>query len=212
MPQSPIPVATAPEVHKDRLSVEEYRALVERQLAAKKTGTGGSGPTGKTARKRPRSKTPKRSVKEEKDDTLVQRMLRLMAPRKLSSRLRIKPEEQLAIDFANALRALTLSGELKCVWTHPANEVAGQQTNLAQIRYAIAKAMGLIDGTSDYLFLWATGSGTLEAKVGKNDQQANQVDFERWCGANGVHYRTFTTVEEGLQALRDWGVLVENRI
>src|SRR3546814_2795849 len=85
--------------------------------------------------------------------------------------LKIKAEERLAIDFANALRAATIEGRLRSVWTHPANEIAGRQNRLAQIRYTIAKAMGLIDGTADYLFLWATGSGALEAKVGKNGQQ-----------------------------------------
>src|SRR3546814_19315238 len=92
--------------------------------------------------------------------------------------LKIKAEERLAIDFANALRAATIEGRLRSVWTHPANEIAGRQNRLAQIRYTIAKAMGLIDGTADYLFLWATGIGALEAKVGKNGQQPNQIDFE----------------------------------
>src|SRR3546814_7825620 len=81
----------------------------------------------------------------------------------------------------------------------------GRQNRLAQIRYTIAKAMGLIDGTADYLFLWATGSGALEAKVGKNGQQPNQIDFEVWCTEMGVPYRTFTSVEEGLLILTEWG-------
>src|SRR3546814_10770059 len=71
--------------------------------------------------------------------------------------------------------------------------------------------MGLIDGTADYLFLWATGSGALEAKVGKNGQQPNQIDFEVWCTEMGVPYRTFTSVEEGLLILTEWGLLPPNR-
>src|SRR3546814_5469728 len=70
--------------------------------------------------------------------------------------------------------------------------------------------MGLIDGTADYLFLWATGSGALEAKVGKNGQQPNQIDFEVWCTEMGVPYRTFTSVEEGLLILTEWGLLPPN--
>lgn len=167
----------------------------------------GAAGKGLLAKRRPKSKKPKRSVAQERDDTLAQRILRLMTGRELSSRIRLKPEEILARAFANALRQATIEGRLRCVWTHPANEVAGQQTGLAQIRYAIAKAMGLIDGTADYLLLWSDGSGALEAKVGKNDQQANQVDFEAWCIANGVRYATFTSVEEGLAHLVEWGVL-----
>jgi hypothetical protein len=180
-----------------RYSVEEYRAMLAE-------GSAGKGPL---AKRRPKSKRPRRSVAQERNDTLSQRILRLMTGRELSARIRLKPEEILARAFANALRQATIQGRLRCVWTHPANEVAGQQTGLAQIRYAIAKAMGLIDGTADYLFLWADGSGALEAKVGDNGQQANQVDFEAWCVANGVRYATFTTVEEGLAILVEWGVL-----
>jgi len=162
---------------------------------------------GPLAKRRSKSKKPKRSVAQERDDSLAQRILRLMAPRKLSQGVHLKPEEDLARAYANALRQATIEGRLRCVWTHPANEVAGQQNRLAQIRYAIAKAMGLIDGTADYLFLWADGSGALEAKIGNNGQQANQVDFEAWCIANGVRYATFTSVAEGLAHLVEWGVL-----
>src|SRR3546814_11908161 len=66
-------------------------------------------------------------------------IVRLMAyahPRNL----KIKAEERLAIDFANALRAATIEGRLRSVWTHPANEIAGRQNRLAQIRYKIGRA------------------------------------------------------------------------
>lgn len=180
----------------ERLTPAEYRALVQSHA--------GSGPK---TRKRPSSPKTRRSIVIERADSLITRIRRLMDHRALSSRLRIKPEERLAIDFANALRALTIEGRLRCVWTHPANEVAGQQSGLAQIRYAIAKAMGLIDGTPDYLFLSRTGSAALEAKVGSNGQQPNQIDFERWCASVGVEYATFRSVEEGLSHLTRWGLL-----
>jgi hypothetical protein len=177
-----------------RYSVEEYKEMLKEAGTLPK------------ARKR-KSSAPKRKITDEKDDTIAKRILRLMTPRILSSRIRVKKEEALAIAFANALRALTIEGRLRCVWTHPANEVAGQQTNKAQIRYAIAKAMGLIDGTADYLFLWSDGSGALEAKVGSNGQQPNQIDFEQWCLAKKVKYSTFTSVEEGIAILESWNVI-----
>lgn len=183
-------------LHSDRrYSIEEYRSMID------------SGKKGAGSGSRRRGRGVARSVARERDDTLAQRVLRLMTPRSLSPTIRLKPEEVLARDFANALRQATVEGRLRCVWTHPANEVAGRQNGLAQIRYAIAKAMGLIDGTADYLFLWSDGSGALEAKVGRNDQQPNQVDFQAWCGSNGVRYATFTSVEEGLALLEGWGVL-----
>jgi len=128
--------------------------------------------------------------------------------RRLAMRnLKLQPEEALAVAFADHLRALVKAGRLRAVWTHPANEIAGRKSGLSKVRYTIAKSMGLIDGTADYLFLWSDGSGALEAKSGKNKQQDNQLDFEWWCLANGVRYEVFTSVEQALQILTDWGVI-----
>lgn len=183
----------------ERISAKEYRELIAQPPAE---------PRNIKAPKKAR----KRQIKAKGGDapkeppsfrSAILRLMNYAPPRNL----RIKAEEQLAIDFANALRALTIEGTLRCVWTHPANEIAGRQNKLAQIRYTIAKAMGLIDGTADYLFLWADGSGALEAKVGKNGQQPNQINFEIWCKEIGIPYRTFTSVDEGLRILAEWGLL-----
>lgn len=188
----------------ERMTAKEYRDL----MAPKPAGKRDLSPPRK-ARKRRLVIKGNKKVKD--PPSFLSSITRLMFYKPLRS-LRIKPEEKLAIEFANALRAATMEQRLQCVWTHPANEVAGRQNKLAQIRYAIAKAMGLIDGTADYLFLWGTGSGALEAKVGKNGQQDNQIDFEIWCTKMGVPYRTFTTVSEGLEILAEWGVYTPSPI
>lgn len=183
----------------DRITLAEYKDLLAQ---AAKT------PPLKSQDKKSRRKNSLRlpKVKTTIPPSFLSSIMRLMAC-KYPQNLRLKPEEQLAIEFATALREATLCSRLKCVWTHPANEIAGRRDNLAKIRYTIAKAMGLIDGTSDYLFLWANGSGALEAKIGRNKQQSNQIDFEIWCNEMGVPYRTFTSVAEGLAILGEWGVL-----
>lgn len=185
----------------ERISAKEYRDLIARPAVEPRDIQ-----APKKARKRRIAIKGERVAKE--PPSFLSAIVRLMAyahPRNL----RIKAEEKLAIDFANSLRAATIEGRLRCVWTHPANEIAGRQNRLAQIRYTIAKAMGLIDGTADYLFLWSAGSGALEAKVGKNGQQPNQIDFEAWCTEMAVPYRTFTSVSEGLSILSQWGILTE---
>lgn len=188
----------------DRISIDEYR-----QIIASPNATPSAPSADKKTRRRKQGATPKRKPKER--PSFLSAIVRLMAYRKPSN-LRLKPEEQLSIDFADALRQETLAGRLICVWTHPANEIAGRRDGKAQIRYAIAKAMGLIDGTADYLFLWATGSGVLEAKVGSNRQQPNQVDFEVWCEEMGIPYATFSSAKEGLDILATWGALKTDRI
>lgn len=181
----------------ERLSAEEYRALF---TGGRKVVVGS-----KKAIRIPKGlKIPK----EKRNDAPLAILNRITRKLDISS-LTLKPEERLAVDFADALRALTLEGRLRAVWTHPANEIAGRRSGLSRIRYAIAKRMGLIDGAADYLFLWSDGSGALEAKVGSNGLQPNQMDFQWWCGRNGVRHRVFTTVEEGLAALREWGAILD---
>ncbi len=183
------------------MSLEDYKKITAPEPAPKRE----IGPPKKARKPRLPSKS---QAKPKGPVTFTAAILRLMAcnpPRGM----KIKPEERLAIDFATALRAFTIEGKLRCVWTHPANEIAGHQGRLAQMRYALAKAMGLIPGTADYLFLWKDGAGVLEAKVGKNGQQPNQIDYEAWCMEMGVPYRIFTTVDEGVAILREWGVLQE---
>lgn len=132
-------------------------------------------------------------------------LARLMAYNGLSPRLRIKPEEDLTIRYANALRFAALEGRLSAVFTHPANELAGHSTSTA--RSAIARAMGLISGTTDFLFLADGRCLAQEAKIGRNDLTPKQRDFQRWCEASNVPFRTFRSVEEGLDQLRELGLL-----
>ena len=133
-------------------------------------------------------------------------LARLMAYNGLSPRLRIKPEEDLSIRYACALRHAALEGRLCAVFTHPANELAGRSTSVA--RSAIARAMGLISGTPDFLFLGDGRCLAQEAKIGRNDLTPKQRDFRQWCEVNNVPFRAFRTVEEGLEQLRELGLLV----
>ena len=183
----------------ERISVDEYRRLVaEATKATTHREMGGKS----LPHSRPKLRIPK-PRREATDIAILERITRRLSTRNL----KLKPEEALSIAFADALRVAVVQGRLRAVFTHPANEIAGRRSGLSKIRYTIAKAMGLIDGTADYLFLWSTGSGALEAKIGRNGQQDNQLDFEWWCHSNGVHYRIFTSVEEGLEILQDWGIL-----
>jgi hypothetical protein len=131
-------------------------------------------------------------------------LIRLMHYTPLS-RPPVQPEDMMCVAFANALRAATLDGTLRAVWLHPAQELCfGHKTG---VRAAISRAMGMHVGVGDYLFLWDGGSGVLEAKHGRNSLSPGQRDFRDWCGAQGVRFGLFRSVDEGLALLRGWGVL-----
>lgn len=187
-------------------SVSEYREMVaalgkDQAKPSAKTGAGGVKRRPKAAIKLPKPPRPL---------TVAATLARVLAFSPLRN-LKLAPEEQLAVAFATELRRATSEGRLRAVWTHPANEIAGRRSGLSQIRYAIAKAMGLIYGTPDYLFLASHRSVALEAKVPGNGQQDNQKDFEFWCRCVGVEYRLFTSVEQGLDILKELGLLTDDR-
>ena len=129
-------------------------------------------------------------------------LYRLMEiPRRLN--LRLKGETLLCYEITNMLRAATLDGTLRAVWTHPANE--GRRTPL---QGAILKAVGLISGTPDYLFVWPNGGGLIEIKpppFRPSDLNDNQKSYQQWCIERGANHAVCTTPDEVWRVLVRWG-------
>lgn len=113
-----------------------------------------------------------------------------------------KPEDLFAYALANRLRELSVKGRLRAVWCHVPNEVGAvgkargengayhstPASRSASLRYTLARALGLVPGTADYLFLGPAGSLALELKVGRGSMSDNQKTFARWCADVGVPY------------------------
>lgn len=111
----------------------------------------------------------------------------------------------MAIEFANRLRVATIEGRLGAVWCHVPNELAGAAR--ATPAAAIARAAGLITGSSDYWFVWNGGGGVLEAKSRTGTLSPGQRDHKEWCGLMNVRHAVFRTADEGELTLRQWGIL-----
>lgn len=142
------------------------------------------------------------SVKTYTALSLPSSLVRLMSRGKIPWKATVKPEERISIEFADALRGYTLTGELSAVWHHNPNE--GKRHPITGI---IMRAMGMLPGVADYTFTWLGGSGHIELKTGKNTQSDYQKDYEQWCAAQGVHYEICRTPTEGFDVLKNWGVL-----
>lgn len=139
-------------------------------------------------------------------------LLRLMSHKNLSAGFRLGPEDREAYSFANDLRAATREGRLGAVWLHPANELAGQTIvragrHIASPRAALARALGLIAGASDYLFLWQSGSAVIEFKARDGRLSQSQRDFAAWCAEHHVPFHIARTSAEGQGILRELGIL-----
>lgn len=144
-------------------------------------------------------------------------LIRLMHHVPLAHSVKLGPEDVEAYAFANALRAAALEGRLRCVWTHPANELAGVIHKRPGGKFkipvgtAIARALGLISGTSDYLFLAPGQSLALEFKSEKGALRPIQRDFRDWCQHVGVPYKVVRSCAAGLALLAELGMLVERQ-
>lgn len=120
-----------------------------------------------------------------------------------------KPEQIICTEFANQVRMLTLDDKLDGIWTHVPNEIGWSPNRTAQMLYALAKSMGMIVGTSDYIFLKSNGSLALEAKSKTGKQHPGQKDFQQWCEDNDIPYRVFRSSDEGIAILKEYGFIKE---
>lgn len=116
------------------------------------------------------------------------------------------PEDRLSIDVAIMLRVATLEGRLAAVWTHIPHEVAGRG-KFAIIYMAKARAMGLIKGSCDFVFVGRDGGGYIELKTATGSLTPEQRDFREWCQMAWVNHAVCRSVAEVEEKLSEWGLL-----
>jgi len=73
------------------------------------------------------------------------------------------------------------------------------------------KLMGVLPGVPDYQFIWKkngeTKFGFIEFKTEKGRQSESQKQFEADCLDVGAPYAIARSSDQGIQILKDWGVL-----
>lgn len=111
-------------------------------------------------------------------------------------------EDGIAYQVRCNLALYTMQGRLKAVWFHVPNE-AKRSRQLG----VIMKALGMIPGVSDFVFLWDGGGGVIELKYGKNGLQDSQVIFLEWCRTYNVPRAVCYGANQVDTVLHEWGVL-----
>lgn len=145
----------------------------------------------------------------------------LMSRAKVPWRAKVNPEEKECIVFADRMRHLTVQGHYKGIWTHVCNE--GKRHVLVAL---ILRAMGLIKGFPDYVFIWPDSDGHRAAfiefkaperqridkkgkavKVAQTEQTDYQRLFEKWAVSCGLPYAVCLTTDQALAKLKEWGAI-----
>lgn len=133
-------------------------------------------------------------------------LLRLMDYKHFGGRL--GDEDRLSIDVATMLRVATLEGRLKAAWTHIPHEAAGKG-RFAAIYMAKAKALGLIKGSTDFVFVGTSGGGWIELKTPTGSMSPAQRDFREWCRIAAVNHAVCKSVDDVVDYLISWGLLTK---
>lgn len=116
--------------------------------------------------------------------------------------IQLKPEQALSIAVGNLLRDLALTGKLRATFTKIPNE--GKRSWRMGCLF---KAMGMITGALDWVFVWEGGGGWIELKIGKRKESPTQEWFMAWCKLNNVNHAVCRSPEEVLECLQSWGAL-----
>lgn len=116
----------------------------------------------------------------------------------------LKNENLRCKNLNDVLVDAVLNDSLKCVYCHVPNEgKRGHRT------WNILRAIGVIPGMSDYLFLASDKSLCIEMKDGKKGRQSeNQKHVQAWCESQNVPYHLCRSADEAINILRLEGYLV----
>lgn len=132
--------------------------------------------------------------------------------------MELGPEDRIALDVASMCRAWTLEGRLQGIWFHIPNEGGGSNRRRAHIELALKRALGLIPGAADLVFIGparlvdhSSVVVLIELKAGRNGQSTNQKDFESWAASNQIIYATARSLAQVEALLTEHGLLLRRR-
>lgn len=159
---------------------------------------------------------------------------RLLIPAHTSG-LKLNEEQAISAQLYHALVAEDAAGRLKAVCTCIANELPipafTEQLRVAAVKIAQKRrAMGVIPGAADWVFLWRGGSGFIELKTPGGQVRLRQVKrvsgpklhpvktqpgiqsddqkaFQAWCERLEVPYVVRTNVQDSIATLQEWGAI-----
>lgn len=115
-----------------------------------------------------------------------------------------KGENALSVQVADFLRGESIAGRLIATWSHVANE--GKRSECAG---AVCKAMGMVPGAPDYVFVWPNGGGWIEIKTAAPQSKLSNYQqlFQWWNRYIGNRNAVCRSVDEVSATLKMWGCL-----
>lgn len=138
---------------------------------------------------------------------------------KLNWGWKISDEQRLQIQIADFLREATFEGRLRGIWFAVPNEAKRHK-----IVALILRAMGMISGVADLVFISNNFAGVIELKTPttykisektgetiidkrQGELSDNQQAFRAWCDKEGVKHAVCRSADEVNATLRHWRLL-----
>lgn len=141
----------------------------------------------------------------------------LMTRPNIPHNIKIDPEALECIVFADRMRGHTAQGRYKGIWGHTPNE-----SKRGLIHNLVLRAMGMIPGATDFIFMWEKGGCVIEFKTPErmrwNDkgkyvkayatkQSDSQKFYQQWCDFCKIPYFLCYTAQEAEEKLKGLGAL-----
>ena len=120
----------------------------------------------------------------------------------------IQSEDDITVEFANTLRALSIERKLKGIWAHVPNEVSDNQNKVFGMNLL---AKGKMAGMADFFFIRDGGGMLIEIKAKDGRLSPDQKCIQKWCEEEGVTYFIAKSCQEALDLLKEYGFIKQNK-
>lgn len=113
-------------------------------------------------------------------------------------------ENVLSIEIANYLKAQTIKGNLRGVWTKIAHETSSKSFDYG----ILMRNMGKNPGAADFIFVTDKSHLWLELKIAKSAKASpSQIFFKNWCEEQLCNYFIVKSLNEAIAVLTEHGII-----
>lgn len=113
-------------------------------------------------------------------------------------------EDAICFEFVEFLENIKKYKEIDFIYLHVPNEISSNKNPAFGHKL---KKLGKLPGAPDYIFMWDNDFGCIEFKTEKGKLSDNQKNFQTHCKLLNVKYEIARSCDQGIDILKEWGLL-----